>query len=316
MPSKKRLVARGSSISNPLDLLQYQLGLDTSTQTLRMNLSPSDATTSDIILSESSSLAVTVSSLTTFNDLQLTDQPTDANSVVRYKDVTLHNEIYFRFNDTYLPNPNVKYIEVTLVGAGGAGGYHIISAEPTNVWTNYDGGNGTGGGAGSFIKFVVPTELLSFPLPIIVGKGGSSTTNLTNDGGDTFFGPYAVARGGKSGFSNANSKFVTGGAGGFPEFNIYSLLPLTLGGGSVPVIAVKGADGEGITAYCGSAGGASLFSSSTSGQTSSGGGTSFDKVRCGSFGAGGAGQSLFIDYSTGVNNTEGNDGVCIIREYI
>ena len=115
----------------------------------------------------------------------------------------------FELSGTWTKPAGARVVEITLIGAGGGGaGGGGVSDQ------NFGGG----GGGGGLIKRTMPASLLGSTETVTIGNGGtggaggatgSNPGSNGTDGGDTTFGAWLRAGGGKKGLATG-----TGGAGG------------------------------------------------------------------------------------------------------
>ncbi|MEI9882258.1 glycine-rich domain-containing protein [Atlantibacter hermannii] len=190
----------------------------------------------------------------------------------------------FVTSGSYTPGPNVKSIEVEIVGGGGGGGYAKASS-------NFNAAGG-GGGAGGYSKKFIPITSQT-PIPFTVGQGGTGAVvdagSSGQAGGTTTFGTGFSATGGTGGNSAISVATSTSvGAGG------------TAGIGTGGDINARGGPGQaGVSEKPSIAGG------------TVGGGPGGSSIISGQGGPGGGGPGG----STTGNGNRGNDGIVIVREY-
>lgn len=98
--------------------------------------------------------------------------------------------ISFSQNDTWRLNPDVRAIQVILVGGGGAGG----GGSPTT-----SGAGGGGGAGGGYSTAYFNAAELAASVAVTVGAGGTGSTVSGTAGGDSSFGSYITALGGTGG---------------------------------------------------------------------------------------------------------------------
>jgi hypothetical protein len=109
---------------------------------------------------------------------------------------------------TWTKPANLKFIKLTMYGAGGGGG-----GSTTTV-----GSFGGHGGYGGMAQYWIPAALLpSSPVPITCGPGGaggSSGGGVGGVGSSTLFNTVLSAQGGSGGTINPANEGVTGASGG------------------------------------------------------------------------------------------------------
>ncbi len=98
--------------------------------------------------------------------------------------------ITFTQNDTWRLNPDVRAIQVILVGAGGAGG----GGSPTT-----SGAGGGGGAGGGYSTAYFNAAELPASVSVTVGAGGIGATTTGPAGGGSSFGSFITALGGDGG---------------------------------------------------------------------------------------------------------------------
>ncbi len=106
---------------------------------------------------------------------------------------------------TNIPTNAMVLIEAW--GGGGAGGDNNGSSSSS----------GGGGGGGEYMSRIMRATDVTSTVAVSVGSGGIAVDNGNGgDGGNSSFGSYVVASGGKGGTSGANSSDAVGGRGGAP----------------------------------------------------------------------------------------------------
>jgi hypothetical protein len=199
-------------------------------------------------------------------------------------------------------------LRIRLVGGGGAGG----GAATTGAGQAAVGG---GGQAGAYTEATVGTEVLTYPVSIVIGSGGSAVSGGAGNSGanSTFGGTLMVAPGGNGGTTMAAGATVAIAVGGQGS-NAGSVAAPVSG-----VTAIILAGGEGSSGYrvagatigqwAGNGGanplGAAIAAPGTN--VSSSGRTGFQ------YGSGGAGGINGASQGSAVSGGAGADGVCIIE---
>lgn len=116
--------------------------------------------------------------------------------------------------------PKNAWYEVTVTGAGGAGGSAMITAAPEKGFVSIVGGSGGAGGTAQKNLYLVKDTII----PIKVGNGGENTKskqswiNFPSEpaGEESYFGNHCLATGGNGGQSIARSQSMarrTGNSG-------------------------------------------------------------------------------------------------------
>lgn len=216
---------------------------------------------------------------------------------------------------------DIKFIFVTLVGGGGAGGIGYID----NM--HYYSGGGGGSGACIINK---PVEVIKGTIiKIYVGNGGSQITN--KNGEDTYIkiinnntidNYIIIAKGGENGnpkpplhngglnFNYDSITIVEGGHGGYVEYCIGKGVNGENGIISIPsFISTRGGDGGSSLYYRGGHGAGNYFTNGGMG------GTLTNLIgESGKYGSGGGGSApkTIIDYSQRLSGDGGN-GIVIIH---
>lgn len=199
----------------------------------------------------------------------------------------------FTGSGTWTKPSGAKTIEITLIGGGGGGGHYTAAL----------GGGGGGGGA---LNSLTKSAALTTPtVAVTIGTGGKGQDGTAAaDGGDTTFGAYSTAGGGKkgvdgvAGVGGTASGGISGGAGGAGQS----------GGG------LKGGGGGGA--------GGSAGTSGAGGSTGGVAGTTFSSLGAGGNGGNNVNGSTGNDYGGGgggggdsSNGGAGKAGYAIIRTY-
>lgn len=106
--------------------------------------------------------------------------------------------------------PGAKNLVVRVVGGGAAGGGAVA--------TSSNASTGSGGGGGAYAESTIAAHLITAPVAVTVGAGGTGVNgNTGNNGGTSSFGALVVAGGGSGGGSTAANTSVGAqapGAGG------------------------------------------------------------------------------------------------------
>jgi hypothetical protein len=134
-------------------------------------------------------------------------------------------QVFTQSGSFTVPN-GVNVMKVTVIGGGGAGGYHATMP-------------GAGGGAGGRAKGIIAGLTPGQTIAVTVGAGGAAPTSPQNgnNGGASSFGGYMSANGGAGGMGGTAANFAnSGGVGG------------TASGGQVNMTGAYGSDS--ITAGC------------------------------------------------------------------
>lgn len=194
----------------------------------------------------------------------------------------------FTSNGTFTVPAGVRYVDVEVVGSGGAGGGSTGGASSS--------GAGGGGGAGGYTRGVVDLIGVS-TVTVTVGVGGTGVSaGNGNNGNTSSFGAYLSASGGSGGLSSSN-----GGTGGDGAGGTYT------GGSGTPGVGASGSTciaGSGGASFLGGGGKGGTTSGST-GNSSSG-----QSGRAPGSGGGGGANGSSASSSTG---GAGADGICVVR---
>ena len=201
----------------------------------------------------------------------------------------------------FLRDTRFDWWEVELVGGGGGGG----GAPTTGPGQGAAGGGG--GGAGYARQYGQMTDLPPV-VPILVGRGGdpgigSAPNETTHRGGDSKFGSYAEAQGGRGGGgSPASAKFDIriGGSPGIGKRG-YLLIPGQPGEHGL-IAPVPSRGGQGGHSQLGSGG-------RTPGLSADG------RSPLGGYGGGGSGASNAPKNADVRTGGRGADGVVIVKLY-
>jgi hypothetical protein len=204
----------------------------------------------------------------------------------------LTNTQTFTSSGTYTKPSGASWVQVTLWGGGGSGG------------ASFSAGCGAGGGGGMYFQQIFPASSLSSTVTVTIGAGGAGVIaqGAGNDGGNTTFGAYATAFGGKKGSGGGASSGGNGGAG-------------TFGGESVLGLAGKlgafDAGGGGGTSAQVQAGGASLIGGGGGGGARWNGSAAFSSSAGGvsSFGGSGGAGSYIANATAGTQPSGGGGGL-------
>jgi hypothetical protein len=225
------------------------------------------------------------------------------NLVKGFDGAMLYRIIRYTANDTFVPTPGAKFIEVTVVGGGGGGGgCGAAAASALSI------GN-SGGGGGAAIATISVEDLNPLGETVTVGAGGAagaaSTSGNGGTGGTSSFGTWLEATGGNGGAAGASATTAptsttnTNGGDGFGG-------DLTFHGGASEVTfrftAVAGRVGLGGAAALG-------FSQPQAGRGSNGIGSD-------GFNYGGGGTAGYASNSTAAQvGGKGAPGIVIVKEY-
>ena len=198
---------------------------------------------------------------------------------------------------TYTPTTGMKYCIVEAYGAGGGGGGSIINA--VNI--------GASGGAGGYCMKIFSAADIGASQTYAIGAAGAGVAgdNGTN-GGDTTFGAWLTAGGGKGGKKGLQINTpISGGAGGSASGGD---LNVPGANGLSPVAGAYGAS-RGATSYWGSGAVGVVCTNNTGAEKYNGN----NAIGYASGGGGG-----YKDYSDATNTTGGNGtaGIIYIREYV
>lgn len=201
----------------------------------------------------------------------------------------------FTASATYTPTPGTQSVEVTVVGAGGAGG-------GTAAMSSTQFAGGSGGGSGAWLSSFLTSGFSGTTITIGVG-GAAATGGNGGDGGNSSFGSL-VAGGGKGGVLGAATSIGScqvGGAGGSVSGGNRIASAGAGGGASICFSNTNQLSGFGGSTPYG-AGGASRPSNTNPGIPGAG---------AGGGGGGAIGQSS-VPAQAGGN---GAPGLCIVKEF-
>jgi hypothetical protein len=182
-----------------------------------------------------------------------------------------------------VPN-GVTAVRVTVIGGGGAAGYHA---------TMPGGGGGAGGSAIGIVTGLTPGMVI----PVTVGAGGpgSATPTVGAAGGTSSFGTFLSATGGAGGGGGTAAAFaMAGGAGGIGVGGQYNFGG-SMGSDSI-VVACRGGDGGGPGQGKGASGPVGGFSATGYGAGGGGGGCTTSGSPVGSPGGVGAVGIVVVEY--------------------
>jgi hypothetical protein len=220
---------------------------------------------------------------------------TNANGVAQ-TNVTLGNYRTFAVINpgAFWTKPaNLKYVEVEIVAAGGAGGYQTDVNDPAVS---------NGGGGGGYAKSIIAASALPAQVPYFVGddtgNGGASVNfDYVEKGNASAFGWDLLVFGGRGGQQNEYQEHALGGQA------IRGQIKIQGGTGGLGVNNVNGgvAGGEGGDSMYGFGGGAASSDDNATGQSGTG------------FGAGGAGGG--DGSSSARSGGAGTNGLLIITEH-
>jgi hypothetical protein len=190
----------------------------------------------------------------------------------------------FAQSGTFVVPNGVTMVRVTVIGGGGAGGYH--STMPSG-----------GGGAGGRAEGVVTGLAAGQNIAVTVGAGGGALGSPGNgtQGGTSSFGSYIVAAGGVGGIGGTTVIFANAGGAGGAAYNGQANFNGGDGGDGI-VVACRGGDGGGPGNGRGSSGPEAGTPAQGFGGGGGGGGTSTGASPAGyPGGAGGAGL-VIVEY--------------------
>jgi hypothetical protein len=220
--------------------------------------------------------------------------------------ITQINDVVITSNGTYTPSTGTVFIETTICG-GGASGAGATSGSS-------ECGTGSGGGAAGTAYKHYTIAQLGATASVVIGTGGATAAagSNGNSGNQSTFTPAGAgavltAHGGTAGtaLNNDTLGFVNGGAGGTATGGDTNITGGAGGGGWLNFPALTGSFGG----YGGSsdlaAGGSDIITGIGSVNGLPGAG----------YGAGGGGGAC-VDASGSATGGAGQNGVCIVREYI
>lgn len=132
----------------------------------------------------------------------------------------------FLASGTFTKNAASKFIEIYTWGGGGGGG--------SGSGNNSAAGGGGGGGAGGFVYSKCISSVLTSPVTVTIGAGGTggaggilgSSGNNGTPGGNTTFGSNLTANGGGAGLGAIGTAFGVAGLGQ-PTLNMYNITGLS-----------------------------------------------------------------------------------------
>jgi hypothetical protein len=190
----------------------------------------------------------------------------------------------FNASGTFIVPNGVTMARVTVIGGGGAGGFH--STMP-----------GGGGGAGGRAEGVVSGLVAGQAVAVNVGAGGAALASpgMGPSGGASGFGSYMLANGGIGGNGGTVAIFANAGGGGGAAFNGQINIAGGDGGDGI-VVACRGGDGAGPGNGRGSSGAEAGISALGYGGGGGGGGTSTGANPVGYPGGGGGPGVVIVDY--------------------
>lgn len=190
----------------------------------------------------------------------------------------------FDASGSFMVPAGVTQVKVTVVGGGGAAGYHA---------TLPGAGGGEGGTATDIVAGLMPGQTI----PVTVGAGGVPTASPGNGGagGTSSFGTYLSATGGSGGQGGSANLFATaGGAGGIGQ-GARIVQGGAMGSDGIAV-ASRGGDGGGTGHGRGASGPLAGFAATGFGGGGGGGGASSGSNPAGSPGGAGAPGIVIVEY--------------------
>jgi hypothetical protein len=183
-----------------------------------------------------------------------------------------------------VPN-GVTVARVTVIGGGGAGGYHI---------TLPSGGGGAGGKAVGIVSSLTPGQVIA----VTIGSGGAALASFGNgnNGGTSVFGGFMSATGGAGGLGGTTTTDFAnaGGSGGIASGGQVNTAG-SYGSDSIAV-ACRGGDGGGPGNGRGATGPLSGISAPGYGGGGGGGGTSTGANPAGFPGGAGAPGLVIVEF--------------------
>lgn len=224
--------------------------------------------------------------------------------------------------NTWTMPAGAKRVMIEMWAGGGSGA-------AANEHTGGSAFSASGAGGGEYIRVFLDASSITSPVTVTIGAGGAAVTcsqnssSNGNDGGNTTFGSYVTAHGGKAGGLAGSGSNASGGSGGSP----------------IPIPGFYGTDGASTkNGFYSAAGGGYIYSSTyldggnsvfggggggvggtnSNGGTSvfggNGGGGSQTTAAAGSTPAGGGGAS-FSGNATSQTSGKGGDGKAIITTF-
>lgn len=212
----------------------------------------------------------------------------------RYK---LGKVLTFNSSGTYTRSQGCIAVEVEIIGGGGAGG-----GAPATIAGQ--AGQGSGGGAGGYARKFIKVGLNSTET-VSIGSGGNGSAGANGgNGGGSDFGSHCSGGGGAGGIASTASsgnRITLGAAGG------------NASGGNFVGAGSGGSSGwsNGVIAY-GGQGGCGYFGGASRGYAESNG--SLDGSNGGTRGSGGGG-AVNVNAASARSGGNGQNGLCIVREY-
>jgi hypothetical protein len=190
----------------------------------------------------------------------------------------------FTSSGTFVVPNGVSSARVSVIGGGGAGGYHA---------TMPSGGGGAGGNAVGIINNLSPGQAIA----VTVGGGGGAPTGygVGNSGGTSSFGSYIGAYGGGGGGGGTTPYFANSGGAGGLSFGGQVNNTGSYGTDSI-VVASRGGDGGGPGNGRGTSGPEAGISGFGYGGGGGGGGSSPGANPAGSPGGAGGPGLVVIEY--------------------
>ena len=209
------------------------------------------------------------------------------------------NQIVLTTSGTYVKPAGLRYLEVLVIGAGGAGGYAVATAAG-------QGSVGGGGGGGGAAKSFFAADALPASVPYTVGNGGVGGVGAPTAGGASTF-DTMTAGGGAPGSASVAVTAPTrtpGGTGGSASGGNVLNVVGGLGGYGVACFPVTTQAWKGM-------GGGSLLAPAH-GQTIAGGASTGSAATGPGGGGGGAGN---VTGSGSTASAGGGDGVIYLKEF-
>jgi len=192
-------------------------------------------------------------------------------------------QVFTSSGNFVVPN-GVTAVRVTVVGGGGAGGYH--STMPS-------GGGGAGARASGVVSGLTPGQVIA----VTVGAGGAAPTAYANgnNGGASSFGSYVTAGGGVGGNGGTAANFANAGGAGGVAYGGQLNIGGSIGTDSI-VVACRGGDGGGPGNGRGASGPLSGIAAASYGGGGGGGGCSSGASPAGAPGGAGGGGLVVVEY--------------------